>query len=152
MDDETKNISKKLSQNNNNEEIDGDVIDNDIFMDRDYYQENQQGYYYLQNMSQGNLSQQVPPPAVSPPQENINFSLSTGSDFNNTMSVDHGEYLSYDGKEQINTIAVQNDANNSESISTVTEDKSFNCNVCVCFYGNNLTVKIVEKLEKIFLQ
>ena len=165
---ETEDISKPASQTDNNEEINDDgITDNDSFMGRNYYEENQQDYYFPRDLSQSNLSQKVPPPAVSPPQHNINFSLSKDSqkvpppavslpqenihfplnkDFNNPMSIEDRDYLSNSGKEQLNTIAVQDDVQNSESISTVTEDKSFESGLLS--KSNEELIQILLKMRK----
>ena len=61
-------------------------------------------------------------------EDNINLTLS--KDYIQPLSLDDGDSLLKSGKDKINTVAiVQNDTQNAEIISTVTEEKSFESNL-----------------------
>ena len=116
---ETENIPNSITHNEVEEENDDDnANDRDNYVHRNYYVENQQGLYYPRNPK-------VSPSPVSQAEDKIKFSLS--KDSIRPLSLEDEDSLLKSGKEKINTVA--NDAQNSESISTVTEEKSFQSNL-----------------------
>ena len=125
---ETENIPNSITHNGHEGKNDDDnANDRDNYVHRNYYEENQQGIYYPRNITEGNVVPKVSPSPESQAEDNIKLTLS--KDYIHPLSLDAGDSLLKSGKEKINTVAIQNDAQNAEIISTVTEEKSFESNL-----------------------
>ena len=126
---ETDNIPNSITHNDHEEENDDDnaVNERENFVHRNYYEENQQGFYYPRNNAGSNVLPKVSPAPENEGEDNIKLSLS--KDYIHPLSLDDGDSLLKNGKDKINTVAIENDAQNAEIISTVTEEKSFESNL-----------------------
>lgn len=136
--DEEKNDSLFSSETENNpistirngheeENDDNNDNDKDNYVHGHYYEENQQGLYYPRHIAEGNGLPKVSPSPASQPEDNIKLTLS--KDYIHTFSLEDDNTLLKSGKEKISTVAIRNDAQNAEIISTVTEEKSFESNL-----------------------